>query len=605
MNRIYSLLIVIIVTSLVIRIYRVGSFIAFPESDVYYYLHCLNVFTGNGSLDCSHPGFISFMGTLGRFSGIQPISLLRYFGPVLGTLITLIVFVAGRYFFDESIGILSSFAWTVTPLVIIRGGQTIAETLVLIPFVIYLYLLYAVLKGHSSRSLLLVPIILALFFIHNLTFVVAMFLTLFLLVVRSGYNREWLFLSLIGGATVLFLAVINYVKPASMSAFKESYHLFYSAVRDYVGTHSFGSPTSLAVSVWDMVFSVIVLGTLGAFAVLKHRSRGGICIVIIAIILFMLTQAFRIDFNFLPHRFIIYLVVPLAILSGYALAYLCRNGRGCAVTVALCALLVIYAFTFPYSFNFLVNDADFESLSWGREHVEGPVTTYSKINNSQNKYEAMLDTRVVFNNELFITRDVDIALLEVVASSFSMPMGNDPPHGEQVYAASPLSDGQAIQLSGQDRTCTSLIIADIFWDAPEYVILSDALEWQQGIAWGKEFSIPVILYADEHRGDIVNFVQAWGSTVVAGLDSEKLLYALELADIPYVLAPEKKLVTGTVDGYLYFKAPDGDSFESITSPYLYLSKEASTDYHNIDTLLDASSLAKIYHMNDTAFYKKK
>ncbi len=114
----------------------------------------------------------------------------------------------------------------------------------------------------------------------------------------------------------------------------------------------------------------------------------------------------------------------------------------------------------------------------------------------------------------------------------------------------------ATELAGRDRTLTSLTIARTFWEDPPYVVVSDAIDWERGIEWGRAFHMPVILYAEEHRGEILDQLRAWGSTVVLLADSEKLAQGLVHYGIASVAAPPATPHPAHREGELMFRPYD-------------------------------------------------
>jgi hypothetical protein len=606
MKRTHLLLVLIFVVSLALRIHRVGSFVTFPESDIFHYLNCYNVFLDEGVVIGAHPGFTSFIGTAGVVSNAAMEPLFRYIGPLLGAMIVIVVYVAAANLFNERVGVSAAFIWGVTPLAIVRGGQTIAETLALSLLVLYLYLLYDAITSPSWRSFLLVPLFIGMFYIHNLTGAVAMLLTFVGGMALCALERRWVVLLALSGGFVIFLAVIYYVPPESLPQFKESYARLYHAIKEYVGTRVYGHPLTLNQSVWDMLFPTALIAFVGIAYSFIRRVRTGIYICFIALAVLFMTQAYHFDFFFLPHRFMIYLVIPVALLSGIVLAYVHSHDTTFSFyqlgIVVACCLLLVHAVAFPFEFNFLLEDEDFSSLRWGREHLEGHMLTYSKINNTQNKYTALTGEDVSFRNELFATNNVDGALLEVVASSFDMPIVASVSDDVTTYGVDVPKGSDAIDLGGHDRTLTSLSIAETFWTAPAYVVICDAIDWEQGVAWGKDYHMPVILYSGEHRGTILNKLQAWGSVAIISVKSDKLISALYHVGIEYQFEPSTTLHVAKREGALMYTDFNVGPLVAAVDNYLYVSSEVVKDYKDINSFLDKTNLSKIYAMRTTSYY---
>jgi asparagine N-glycosylation enzyme membrane subunit Stt3 len=160
MKRTPLLLALILVVSLVVRIGRVGSFAVFPESDVYFYLNCYNAVLHDGAVTGAHPGFTSLLGSAGVLSDITMVPLYRYLGPLLGALTVLVVYACVARAVGGKAGALAAFLWGMTPLAVVRGGLTIAETLALPLLVLHVFLLHDTIRAPSRKTVLVAPILL-------------------------------------------------------------------------------------------------------------------------------------------------------------------------------------------------------------------------------------------------------------------------------------------------------------------------------------------------------------------------------------------------------------------------------------------------------------
>jgi hypothetical protein len=79
--------------------------------------------------------------------------------------------------------------------------------------------------------------------------------------------------------------------------------------------------------VYDLLFPTILLAGAGIVPTIRRRPRIGTYVGAIAIALLFMTQAFRIGFNFLPHRFMIYLALPLSPFAGRVWQLLPQGGE--------------------------------------------------------------------------------------------------------------------------------------------------------------------------------------------------------------------------------------------------------------------------------------
>lgn len=609
MNRTPLLLILIFMVTLAVRIHRVGSFAVFPESDVYYYLNSYHAVLHNGAVTGLHPGFTSLLGSAGVLSDVAMIPLYRYFGPLLGALTVLVVYACAARVVGEQAGLLAAFLWGMTPLAVVRGGQTIAETLALPLLVLHVFLVYDAIASLSRRAVLIVPILLALLFIHNLTFTVALLATVVGGMTLCALHRRWVGLGALAAACLLLMALVYYVLPDSLPKFREHYETLYKAIQSYVATRTFGNPTSMGMSVYDLLVPPILLVFTGIVPLIRRQRQIVTYLCAIALALLFMTPAFRVGFNFVPHRFLIYLAIPLSLLAGAGLAALYRAGMQPAVlpkasvVVASC-LILVHAATFPFSFEFLIEDADFETLSWGNGRLDGPILSYSRRPDGgyQNKYAALAGETVVFKNSLFATHDVDRALLEVVSASFGMPFVDSDSLGVPTYGVHIPKGTDTKDLAGRDRTLTSLAIARTFWVDPPYVVVCDAAVWEQGVECGKAFRLPVVLYAEEHRGEILDQLRVWGSTVVLLTDSEKLARGFEYYGIASVVVPPVIQHPAHREGELLFYPYDVTPLVDAVERYLYLSREVNNDYKDIGAALDMTRLSKIYCRDATSYY---
>ena len=611
MKRSHLALIFLFVLALVLRLYRFAYFHVLPESDVYYYINVFNDIVNGGSfLQGTHPGFNAFMGILGRLTQISFFKLYTYVGPFLGALLVFPIFILAKSLYDEKIGVLSAFFIAVTPLAIIRGGQTIAETLAFPLLVVYVLLLYDASKELSKRTLIMIPIFILIFLIHNLTGAVTIFLTFigffFYMTIRGEYKKS----AIIALFLVAFISVIYFTPNEKLPAFKESYDLLYRSVKDYFSSYSFGADTSLSWKKFDLLFPTILLAIPGFIVSMYHHRKNDVFVLVIFATLLSLTQLFRADFNFLPHRFMIYLAIPLSIAAARFVIYIYDNfnidefNKAKYLTLIPLLLILFSSLSFGYNFNFLISDNDFDSLSWAREELDGNIITYSKINNTQNKYTAISNNDIEFENTFFNTGVVDYSLLEIVSRSFDIPLGQNPPVGSTVYYTSlNKTYKDYIKLNEGDRCLTSLRIIDTFWEGPKYVAICDAKKCQESAAIAKEYNLPLILYSNERYDEVIDALESWDSTIYLIDEIDVLITAFEYKNMEYTFSFSHVQNYALKENiYLFYDKYDPLEIEKIVREYLYISSEAQEDFPDLEENCEQTTLLKLYDAGVTDYF---
>lgn len=614
MKKRHIMLIFIFLLALSLRLYRYAHLQVLPESDVYYYINIFNnILSGGKLLQGGHPGFNAFMGFLGIVTKIDFFILFVHVGPFIGSTLVFVIYILGKKLYNFKVGLFSALIVAITPLAIIRGGQTIAETLAFPFLVIYIMLLYDTTNKISNKSLFLIPLFISIMIIHNLTGAVTIFISLlgffFYMLLKKEYKKSTIF-----AITLVALVSIIYFTPSDkLPAFKESYDLLYRSVKQYLSSFSFGADTKLSWKKFDLLFPSILLTIPGLIISAYNRKREDLFLVVLFFTLVSLTQLFRANFNFLPHRFLIYTIIPISLGAGRFLAYLFEafniekiRYSNYLIVIPL-GLIVISSLSFNYDLNFLVAEEDFESLTWARENLDGNIATYSKINNkSQNKYTAISNNNIKFNNSFFNTGAVDYAILEIVSGSFEIPLGESPSEGDTVYYTSLANEYKGfIRLNKSDRCMTSLNIINTFWGSPEIVGICDGIDYEKGVSIAKEFNLPLILYSNERYEEVIDNLENWNCEVVLIDDIEVLRTAFDYKRIPYSneineLQEHEKME----NTYIYYDNYDSSLLEIMVNEYMYLSKEAQTDFPNLESHCDETTLIKLYDTRDTGYYYK-
>jgi hypothetical protein len=516
---------------------------------------------------------------------------------------------------NENAGIFSAFIWAITPLAIIRGGQTLAETIVLPLVVFYLFFLFCYIRNNDLINMYIMGFLLfSIIVSHNLTGAVLVFFSFVILLFKYIKNKNIFAIALLTTFSIIFVSIIYYFPASILPNIEETYDVLYKVMKEYITSQSVGSRTYLPWGHFDLIFFTSILAISGLFFIFYKKNRYRYYLLISSLILFIFTQLFRFNFNFAPHRFIIYLLIILTIVAGIGLSYLLfdiknHKMRCLYITgiVIACVLLFSNAMLFQYDFKFLMEDEDFQSLSWGRSHLDGHVVTYSKINNTrQNKYASLLNNPLEFHNDLFVTNDVDFDLMNMISSIFGIPLESTPNNDKIVYgiANDPPFDNEYVDLSGKDRTDTSLNITTYFWKAPSSVILSDDIEYEEAIRCGKRFNLPVILYSEEHEKVIIDLLRRWHSDVVLYIESDSLIRTLDYYDICHYYEPKEKLEVSDFDGYIYFSSYNVEPLIDATNKYLYISYEATRDHVNILSYVNGTKLNKIFQKENTTYYYK-
>ncbi|HOP09347.1 MAG TPA: hypothetical protein PLC12_03930 [Candidatus Methanofastidiosa archaeon] len=611
MKRGHIALVFLFVLALVLRLYRFAHFHVLPESDVYYYINIFNnIINGGSFLQGLHPGFNMFMGLLGRITGIDFFTLFVYVGPFLGATLVFAMYLLGKRLYDERIGLLSAFFIAVTPLAIIRDGQTIAETLAFPLLVMYILLMYDTSREPSKRSLLMIPTFILIFFIHNLTGAVTIFVTLVGFFFYMLFKKEYKKSALIAALFFAFISIIYFTPSDKLPAFQESYDLLYNSVKQYFSTFSFGADTSLSWNKFDLLFPMILLAIPGLIISAYRHEKNDIFLIVVFASLFSLTQLFRVDFNFLPHRFLIYLTIPLSIAAARFTLLIYDNFDLKSVKYSRYAVLIPLiliasnSLSFGYNFNFLISEEDFDSLIWARGELDGNIVAYSKINNTQNKYTAISDNDIEFMNTFFNTGSVDYDMMDIVSCSFDIPLGQTPPEGSKVYYTSLTKDHEGyIKLNRSDRCLTSINIINTFWEDPEYVAICDAREYGEAVSFAKEHKLPLILYSNERYDEVIEALESWDCRVVLIDEIDVLVTAFDYKGIEYSFSYSGERSYEPIENtYLYYDKYDASILESVVKEYLYVSKEAQEDFPDLEENCDQTLLLKLYDTETTGYY---
>jgi len=607
----YGILILIATFGYYLRYIRYGTLISLPESDMYYYINIYNGLLNGSSEYGIHPAFNLFMYWIGKFTNFDFHSLYVFTGLFLSLFIIVLIYYMTSKLKNYRVGLLSAFFFAITPVAIIRNGQTIAETLAFIFLILYIYFLFDISERFSKRALLLIPLFVSMFFIHNLTAAVALLITCISYFIYMLYKKDFLKASLIVIVSLLFISYIYFTPLENLPEFKEYYLSLYKAIKEYISLHSFGRPEVLEWSKYDLLFPTILLSIGGLVMSFLQRRKEDVYMLILFFSLFFMTQAFRINFYFIPHRFLIYLLIPTAYFASIFVVALTDNitkrNRKYSILVIIGLIFIsINSYNFEYDFNFLMNDEDFTSLSWSRENIiDDQLTTYSKINNrSQNKFEAVSGHEIDFKNNFFNTGIVDYSLFEIVSQSFDIPIGQNPPSNSKVYYASSTNNySDFIKLNKGDRCLTSLEIINTFWHSPDYIAICDAASYQKGADIAKDLNLPLILYSNERYDIVIETLESLNPKIILIDEIDVLIKAFEYKGMEYTFSlPQKQCYAPVQDAYLFYDKYDPSIIEGILDEYLYVSKEALEDFSDLRYYCDQTNLLKLYDAGLTDYY---
>jgi len=445
-----------------------------------------------------------------------------------------------------------------------------------------------------------------MFYAHDLTGGLAILLSLVFiptgLVLRKRYTLS--LASILAG--IIFLLGIFVLPLEKLPQFKEYYIPLYEMVKEYFSSFTYGSDITMPMRVYDLLLPTLVFGLFGVVLSFKLKDKGLILLLLFP--LFLLTQAYRIGFNFVPHRFIVYLAIPLAILAGIFIFWIFKEiSNKTLATGVICAVLgisLLYSFSYNFEYTVFVSDEDFQGLAWARYHCDGEIFSYSTIRAHEEKFEAISNKDVSFQNQMFNTGSIDFKLLQIVSKCFDIPITGNP-SSDTVYYVGKKLNNDFIRLNGRDRTFTSLKIIETFWGNPDTVIVSDAVNNEQGVKWAMEYKIPLILYCNEDYQAVIERIEAWRCHVIMASKIPELSHVFDLKGIPYSFTPRKIKSYNPKEGVeFYFNQYNLDKLLANIKNYLYLSKEAETDFPDIENLLDDTYLDKIYNSGVSAFYIK-
>ena len=601
-------LILILILSLILKYNIAGGFQSLPCSDVYYYMDTSNRIINSGSLVHGlHPTFNIFISEISIISGIDLIPLFFYFAPILNLIFILAIFLTGYKLYNLKVGIFSSFFIAITPIIFVRHSQLIAENLAISFFVLYFLYLWKLIEKFELRYLFMIILFfLGMFYAHDLTGGLAMLLSLVFiptgLVLRKRYTLS--LASILAG--IIFLLGIFVLPLEKLPQFKEYYIPLYEMVKEYFSSFTYGSDITMPMRVYDLLLPTLVFGLFGVVLSFKLKDKGLILLLLFP--LFLLTQAYRIGFNFVPHRFIVYLAIPLAILAGIFIFWIFEEiANKTLATGVICAVLgisLVYSFSYNFEYTVFVSDEDFQGLAWARYHCDGEIFSYSTIRAHEEKFEAISNKDVSFQNQMFNTGSIDFKLLQIVSKCFDIPITGNP-SSDTVYYVGKKLNNDFIRLNGRDRTFTSLKIIETFWGNPDTVIVSDAVNNEQGVKWAMEYKIPLILYCNEDYQAVIERIEAWRCHVIMASKIPELSHVFDLKGIPYSFTPRKIKSYNPKEGVeFYFNQYNLDKLLANIKNYLYLSKEAETDFPDIENLLDDTYLDKIYNSGVSAFYIK-
>ena len=601
-------LILILILSLILKYNIAGGFQSLPCSDVYEHMNTSNRIISSGNLIPGlHPGFHLFISELSMISGIDMIPLFFYFAPILNLIFILAVFATGYRLYNLKVGILSSFFVAITTIIFVRHSQLIAENLAISLFVLYFLYLWKIIEKFELRYLFMIFLFfVGMFYTHDLTGGIAILLSLIVVPIGFALRKHYIVSIATAITGVIFLALIFVIPLETLPRFKEYYVPLYEMVKEYFSSFTYGSDITMPTRVYDLLLPTLVFGLLGVVLSFKLKDKGLILLLLFP--LFLLTQAYRIGFNFLPHRFIVYLAIPLAILAGIFISWIYKEiaKKTLAVSV-ICTLLgvsLIYSLSYDFNYTFLVSDEDFQSLEWARSHCDGEIFSYSTIRAHEEKFEAISNKDVSFQNQMFNTGSIDFKLLQIVSSCFDIPITSNP-SSDTVYYVGKKLDNNFIRLNEKDRTFTSLKIIETFWETPDTVIVSDAVNNDQGVKWAMEYKIPLILYCNEDYQAVIDRIEAWRCHVIMASKIPELSHVFDLKGISYSFAPKEIKSYNPKEGIsLYFNEYDLDKLLANIKNYLYLSKEAETDFPDIEKLLDDTHLNKIHNSGVSAFYRR-
>jgi len=156
-----------------------------------------------------------------------------------------------------------------------------------------------------------------------------------------------------------------------------------------------------------------------------------------------------------------------------------------------------------------------------------------------------------------------------------------------------------------DRCLTSIKIIDTFWNTPEMIGICNGINYENGVNIGHELNLPIILYSNERYDDVMDSIKRWNCEVILLDEIEVLIKAFEFKELQYSYElPEKIEYENIENTYIYYDKYDTSILEEMVSEYLYLSKEAQTDFPNLESHCDETTLIKIYDTDDTGYYYK-
>jgi len=599
-------LILILILSLILKYNIAGGFQSLPCSDVYEHMDTSNKIISSGSfIPGLHPGFHLFISEVSMISGIDLIPLFFYFAPILNLIFILAIFVAGYKLYNLEVGILSSFFVAITPIIFVRHSQLIAENLAISFFVLYSLYLWKIIEKFELRYLLMILLFfVGMFYTHNLTCGVAILLSIIIVPVGFALRKHYIVSIATVVIGVIFLLLIFVIPLETLPIFKENYMPLYEIIKEYFSSFTYGSDIMMPARVYDLLLPTLVFGLLGVVLSFKLKDKGLILLLLFP--LFLLTQAYRIGFNFVPHRFIVYLAIPLALSAGICVSWIYKKieRKTLAISV-ICAILgisLIYSLSYDFEYTVFVSDEDFQSLAWARSHCDDEIFSYSKIKLHEVKFEAISNKDVSFQNQMFNTGSIDFKLLQIVSLCFDIPITGNP-SSDTVYYVGKKLDNNFIRLNERDRTFTSLKIIETFWENPDTVIIVDAVNNDQGVKWAMEYKIPLILYCNENYQAVIDRIEAWQSHVIMASEIPELSHVFEMKGIPYSFTPDEIKSYDPKEGIsLYYTEYDLDTLLTNIRNYLYLSKEAETDFPDIENLLDDTYLDKIYNSGVSGVY---
>ncbi len=605
----WGYLLVILLVSITFKYTIMESVHTLPCSDVYFYLDTSNELIASGEIPRGiHPTFHIFLSELSLVSGVDLIPFFFYFAPVLNAILILAVFVAGSRLYNENVGLFSAFFAAITPIIFVRHSQLIAENLVIPLFVLYFLYLWKLLEKCDVRyAIIVIFSFLGMFYAHDLTGGLAILLSLVFIPLRLALRRRYI--ASVGSVVVgIAVLLMIFVLPMErLPEFKEYYIPLYEMVKEYFASFSYGTDTLMPVRVYDLLLPTAAVGILGLGVVWRYKNIGWVLFLCGS--LFFMTQAYRMGFNFLPHRFVVYLAIPLAILAGMFLVWMYKKIKRKTLAVSIISVILgvslLYAVSYDFHYTVFVSDKDFESLRWARHHCDGEILSYSTIKKHKEKFEAISNTDVEFKNQLFQTGSIDFKLLQIVSECFSIPITGTASSDTIYYVGEQIKNDNFIRLNRRDRTHTSLAIVRTFWGEPDTVIIADAVEYEQGVQWSMTYHLPVILYAKENYEVVMESIESWRPHVILASEIPELAHVFELKGIPYSTTPTAHHTYPPKEGVaLYYNEYDIHGLLEHTSRYLYLSQEATEDYPDLASRLHTTSLNKFHTSGVSAFYLK-